>query len=1042
MRKLKLFLLISLLITCVINADQPQFRIIKFDNAKGLTSNLIKDVAQDSSGFIWLATDGGLLKYDGNKFTAYNEVLPSIYLKSILITDDGFPVIATDLSLSKIIVQNNETKIEELLKGETHFTDSLLFYPKTIFEDDENNLWISDNRSITRLNKNGSKKFLFEDKYFSDNYTVSFTPAQNSTGDIYAASHTGFLFKLNKVKEKFELLETSLPNNNFYYDIKFIGGWFYLASSEGLFRFKEKGEIVATEKLLDIANISSITEWKEERIIIGTNYNGVYVFNEESGEAAEIKELRKLVVKNILVDKEKGIWLASDQGLFLAKKNLFKKLFLDDQLAQPENFYVRKLGADSYNNIYFNSGNDLYIYEAGQQLRSTEKVNIGFQIYDFVMRDEYYWISSRQNELIKLKKNNNILYKIKFENDRANHLVVDSQNNLWAYLERSSTIIKIDRNYHQKIYDLNFEDYVSVETLKEIDGEIYLSGRSNELLLAKFNKKNDKFENLTAGQKLSSQISIFDFDKTSAGVFYLGTNRGLWKLDSGKLTSIEFPDNVGKPVVKAVYIEDKDIWCGTDFGLLLIKADHFVFFNQKDGLPNSTISLHGITTSDNEIWVGTPSGLAYHEKEETIRSLNAPELIRIEFKKDKTIFNDLNEKLISGINLSVNYSSLSYPSDRTTYSTRILGLDSVWNAQESISKLNVPNIPAGNYILQIKAESPGSYASGITEFPFEVANPWYFSKKIIPFYVLFALIVILIVNFYFNEYKLKRVLQREKVLNQKVHERTDDLNREKIKTEIALEESEKSKVQLQAANEMKGQLLSIAAHDLKNPLQVILGYEFYKEDMDLNDEEEEMLESIFNAAKKILRMISETLESAAADATQLNLKLKTINLTSILKESVKELQILAERKEQQIQFFSHTEKAFISIDKFWFREAVDNLISNAIKYSQPETVIKVNFSEHANFFLLEIIDQGQGFSESDKEKLFKKFQRLSAAPTGGESSTGLGLFIVKQILDKHGFEIKLESQINEGAKFIINIPKIQNTETSKLAAGLEEYSSI
>jgi signal transduction histidine kinase len=101
----------------------------------------------------------------------------------------------------------------------------------------------------------------------------------------------------------------------------------------------------------------------------------------------------------------------------------------------------------------------------------------------------------------------------------------------------------------------------------------------------------------------------------------------------------------------------------------------------------------------------------------------------------------------------------------------------------------------------------------------------------------------------YNQVKLEKVLERERLLNKMVEERTSDLNKEKEKTEKLLLESEKSKNQLQAANELKSQLLSIAAHDLKNPLQVILGYEFYKEDMTLTDEEEEMLNSIFHAAK-------------------------------------------------------------------------------------------------------------------------------------------------------------------------------------------------
>jgi signal transduction histidine kinase len=275
----------------------------------------------------------------------------------------------------------------------------------------------------------------------------------------------------------------------------------------------------------------------------------------------------------------------------------------------------------------------------------------------------------------------------------------------------------------------------------------------------------------------------------------------------------------------------------------------------------------------------------------------------------------------------------------------------------------------------------------------------------------------------YNQVKLEKVLERERLLNKMVEERTSDLNKEKEKTEKLLLESEKSKNQLQAANELKSQLLSIAAHDLKNPLQVILGYEFYKEDMTLTDEEEEMLNSIFHAAKKMLGMISETLESAAADAAQLELNLVDTDLAELLNSSVNDQKILAKRKEQKIITEIEYDIEKVKLDKFWFREAIDNLISNAIKYSPKKSEIKVKLETNYNDIKLTITDNGPGFTEDDKSRLFAKFQRLSAKPTAGESSTGLGLFIVKQIIDKHKFSIELDSKQNKGSSFQIIIPQ-------------------
>ena len=83
-----------------LKALDSQFRIIKFDNSNGLITNLIKNITQDTTGYIWLATDGGLLKYDGNKFQTFNEQLPTIFLKDITRLNDGTLLIASDLSIS------------------------------------------------------------------------------------------------------------------------------------------------------------------------------------------------------------------------------------------------------------------------------------------------------------------------------------------------------------------------------------------------------------------------------------------------------------------------------------------------------------------------------------------------------------------------------------------------------------------------------------------------------------------------------------------------------------------------------------------------------------------------------------------------------------------------------------------------------------------------------------------------------------------------------------------------------------------------------
>jgi len=1006
-----------------LNALDSQFRIIRFDNSNGLITNLIKNITQDTTGYIWLATDGGLLKYDGNKFQTFNEQLPTIFLKDITTLNDGTLLIASDLSISKIEQIDDSINISTLLAGKTFDSGEHLYYPKSIYQDNNGRFWISDFRSINSFENNQLIKYNFSKEFWSDDYTVSYKLAEDNDGNILASSWSGYLFQFNNRTKTFDQVDFKIAGNTVIENLKWIDDHFYLSTSKGLFRFRFiNNQIVDFQKVIDITDITTAVKWKNNKILIGSKNKGVFVFDYQTNTFEEIIGLRRNIVKNIFIDHHNGIWVASDQGLILIKENNFNKIDIEKSLNEEISF-VRRIEIADNHEIYFTSQFSLNKIENNYKSIKIDEINSKYEIFDFVITDNKLFISTRNGDLISFDKSYQIIHKTNFENDRPNHLYVDSQKNLWFYLENKKKVFSLNKDYSITEYNFNGQSNAYIEVIKEFDGEIYIAGLAEDPLFLKLNRTNNEFQKVVKSDKISLQINIFDFYKRE-NTFFLATNFGLLKLENGVLERVIIPNIQNQPVIKAVKIDNQNrIWCGTDFGLIIIDENEFIYFDERNGLPNSTISLQAIKIDNNKLWVGTPSGIAYFNLQEKLEKLPSPKIVDINFKKGDKNFHYKNDILYSGINLKVEYSTLFYPTAKTKYYTRILGIDSNWISQGNNSVLNIQNISAGEYVLEIKAENPGNYKSDITKFAFEVLNPWYLSNQVIPLYVLISLILFVLLALKYNQFKLEKVLERERLLNKMVEERTSDLNKEKEKTEILLVESEKSKNQLQAANELKSQLLSIAAHDLKNPLQVILGYEFYKEDMTLTEEEEEMLNSIFHAAKKMLGMISETLESAAADAAQLELNLVDTDLVELLNSSVNDQKILAKRKEQKIIAEIEYEIEKVKLDKFWFREAIDNLISNAIKYSPKKSEIKVKLETNNNDIKLTITDNGPGFTEDDKSRLFVKFQRLSAKPTAGESSTGLGLFIVKQIIDKHKFSIELDSKQNEGSSFHIIIPQ-------------------
>ena len=135
---------------------------------------------------------------------------------------------------------------------------------------------------------------------------------------------------------------------------------------------------------------------------------------------------------------------------------------------------------------------------------------------------------------------------------------------------------------------------------------------------------------------------------------------------------------------------------------------------------------------------------------------------------------------------------------------------------------------------------------------------------------------------------------------------------------------------------------------------------------------------------------------------------------------------LAEKKGQKLKLKERELEPDCSllVDLKKFRSVVENLLSNAIKYSPKESKIKITVEQESKFVVIKVEDEGPGLSEEDQKKLFRKFQKLSSQSTGGESSSGLGLYIVKQIVELHGGVLQVESQLNKGSVFSVRMPLV------------------
>ena len=268
------------------------------------------------------------------------------------------------------------------------------------------------------------------------------------------------------------------------------------------------------------------------------------------------------------------------------------------------------------------------------------------------------------------------------------------------------------------------------------------------------------------------------------------------------------------------------------------------------------------------------------------------------------------------------------------------------------------------------------------------------------------------------------------ILYQQLHEANTQLeDRVAQRTRALMQANRRLSAQwlrLQRANGFKNEILGTVAHDLKNPLGVILGRTEMLTELIATGASRDgvttQVEHIRDAAKRLTSMVDHLISDAMADAFDITIRREAVDLAALVNEVTEANRPLALNKQQVIQVAAPPHLVSMC-DADRIREAIDNLVSNAVKYSPIAGFISVEVTSDEDNALIRVTDQGAGLSPEDLGRLFGRFQRLSAKPTAGESSTGLGLSIVKRIIDMHGGDVTARSDgPGLGSTFTITLP--------------------
>ncbi len=238
-------------------------------------------------------------------------------------------------------------------------------------------------------------------------------------------------------------------------------------------------------------------------------------------------------------------------------------------------------------------------------------------------------------------------------------------------------------------------------------------------------------------------------------------------------------------------------------------------------------------------------------------------------------------------------------------------------------------------------------------------------------------------------------------------------------------EMARKNIELERLNQIKNRALGVVAHDLRNPLGVVLSYSTFLESEiggTLTAQQQEFLVSIREASEFMLRMVRDLLDVSAIEAGELRLERTPTDLAGLVRRTVSRNTIFAARKHIDVEMAPAPDLPPLLIDGGKIEQVMNNLIGNAVKFSHQKTRVDVSLIEGPASVTVAVRDQGQGIPASDLPRLFKPFSRTSVRSTDGEQSTGLGLAIVRNIIEGHGGQIAVESEVNRGSTFSFTLP--------------------
>lgn len=779
--------LITLFFTTAVFAQQLQ--LITYDIDEGLSRGLIKSMITDDVGFVWSATDEGVIRFDGQNSVFFREFLPGGFAKAFYKRNNGQFLVVHDRGVLEIISKADTTYFRDYLDGLTEDSDTSLYYPKILYEDRRNQLWIGESQSVVKYVDGQLKKYRFSPEERGNSFQRNFSFAEDGQGRLWTISYTGHVFRYDSGQDQFERVPIATQFSEVSFLTSIDSQRFFLGAREGLFELKIGGvsDEVQINKLADIRRASCGILIEENEFYVGSFDSGLYRVGLEEKEVQlmQVEDLPFEDVMNLYFDAN-GLWVCSSEAISLLHPVFFGKINLGNSLDQIESV---KMAADS--SIVIASGLQVNLlkqtkngWAVAQSIAApSDKAAMqawqdgkGVWIGGFTGAVHYYNLPTQTMTLVG---------NINLRHDyMVSDIMQDKNKNIWISGNKQDGLIRLDsdRRLHRYADDGLTNNTFVKESAK---GQIFCGGKTRSSYLYRYDSASDQFDNMSIDLpfEIDGNFLIYDLLIENEKELLLGSNHGLLRYEYGDTLAISRIDleivPLEEPVRALVKDRNNTLWVATTKGLLKYEKNNPLLFNPTSGLPSRTLMPRALLIDyDNDLWVGTARGLSHYQSDQ-LRPQSTP----------KPIFTAL---MINGhkVNpesaevrrfpfrtyLEANFISLSFPGDRIKYQYRIIEQDSNWSEPSAKAQLFFSAFEPDTYTLQIRAQQHGGLEwSAPLSYRFTINPAW--SQRWWALLLFFLAGVGLIAG----AVKLynRRLIQHNELLEKLVRERTREIHTQK-----------------------------------------------------------------------------------------------------------------------------------------------------------------------------------------------------------------------------------------------------------------------